>query len=117
MLWNCDRSQTVWNDNNEYKHKIQEEIQRTINIRQACHHSFQNIISSYLYPKIIRNESHKIMNAYLSVWQRWQEEEMEDITYKRTPKTYCTAIYILFLLARYSDYDSKWYFTLSTGVY
>ena len=60
---------------------------------------------------------HKIMTAYLSVWQRWQEEEMKDITQKRTPKTYCTAIYILFLLASYSDYDSKWHFTLSTVVY
>jgi len=79
MLRNYDRSETVWNDNTEYKHKIQEEMQRTINIRQACHYSIQNNLSSYLFPKIIRNERHKIKTAYLSVWQRWQEEEMEDI--------------------------------------
>jgi hypothetical protein len=66
MLQNYDRSQTVCNDNSEYKHKIQEEMQRTINIKPACHHSVQNNLSSYLFPKIMRNDRHKIMTAYLS---------------------------------------------------
>ena len=80
MLWNYDRSQTVWNKKNEYKHKIQEEKHKTINIRQACHHSIQNNFFSYLFSNIIRNERHNLMTAYLSVWQRWHKEEKEAIT-------------------------------------
>lgn len=60
MLRNYDRSQTVWNDNNEYKHKIQEEMQRTINIKQACHHSIQNNypLICYLYNKEWKAQNH-----------------------------------------------------------
>jgi hypothetical protein len=105
---------SVWKGNNEYKHKIQEEMQKSINIWQACHHSVQNNLSN-LFPKIRRNERHRIMTAYLSVWQR-RQEEMKDITLKKLPR-HIVLLYILFQLARYSDYDSKLYFTMSTAVY
>lgn len=42
-------------------------MQRTINIKQHVIIQFRIIYPLNLFPKIIKNERHKIMTAYLSV--------------------------------------------------
>jgi hypothetical protein len=78
------------------KHKLQEGIQRTMNFRQAArHHPVQNIVPTYLFPKIIRNEKHKTMTAYWSVWlssNKMTRTGNGGYHIKKNYMTYCAAI-------------------------
>jgi hypothetical protein len=44
------------------EHLIQKEIKRGLNSDNACYHSVQNLLSSYLLSKILKHGIYKIVN-------------------------------------------------------